>query len=200
MRLYYFPGACSLAPHIAACEAGLAFDIEKVDLKEKKTETGGDYTAINHKGAVPALKLDNGEVLTEVAVLLQYIAAQAPASGLMPADGMARWRQLELINFVASELHKSFGPLFNPALPADAKPAFLDLIKLRLSYLEGVLGSKPYLAGDRFTAVDAYAFTIINWTKWVQIDLAPWPGLVAYMERVGARPGVQRALKEEGLL
>src|SRR5262245_56258322 len=161
MKLYYVPGACSLAPHIALREAGYQFDLEQVDLAAKKTKSGADYTKINAKGYVPALQLDNGEVLTEAPVILQYIADQRPESGLVPKAGsMERYRTQEWLNFVTSELHKGFGILFNPALPENARPVVVDKLGSRLDFLAKQLDGKPYLAGDKFTAADAYAFTV----------------------------------------
>ena len=200
MKLYYSPGACSLAPHITAHEAGVNITLEKVDLGAKRTESGADYLAINPKGSVPALQLDNGDVLTENAVLLQYIAAQAPASGLAPLEGMARWHFLETLNYIATEVHKGFGPLWNPALSADAKAIGLANLTKKFDYLDKILAGRSYLTGEGFTVADAYAFTVINWTNVHAIDLGPWPNLQAFMKRVAGRPAVQAALRHEGLI
>jgi glutathione S-transferase len=200
MKLYYAPGACSLAPHIGLREAGYQFDLEQVDLAAKKTKSGADYTKINGKGYVPALQLDSGEVITEAPVILQYIADQKPESGLAPKAGtMERYRTQEWLNFVTSELHKGFGILFNPALPENARPAVVDRLGQRLDFLAKQLDGKPYLTGDKFTAPDAYLFTVLSWAPHLKISLDRWPTLKAYVERVAGRPHVQAALKAEGL-
>lgn len=201
MKLYYTPGACSMAPHIALREAGLSFDLEKVDLMGKKTETGAEFTTINPKGYVPALQLDNGQVLTEVGVLLQYIADQKPASGLAPAAGtLERYRLMETLNFIATELHKSFGPLFNPASTDDAKKAAIDMIGKRFGYLDQQLAGKQYLLGDTFTVADCYFGTVLGWCQYAKLDLSPWPAIGAYAGRVMSRPAVLETLKAEGLM
>ena len=200
MKLYYAPGACSLAPHIGLREAGYQFDLEQVDLAAKKTKSGADYTKINGKGYVPALQLDSGEVITEAPVILQYIADQKPESGLAPKAGtMERYRTQEWLNFVTSELHKGFGILFNPALPENARPAVVDRLGQRLDFLAKQLDGKPYLTGDKFTAPDAYLFTVLSWAPHLKISLDRWPTLKTYVERVAGRPQVQAALKAEGL-
>lgn len=201
MKLYYTPGACSMAPHIALREAGLSFDLEKVDLMGKKTETGADFTTINPKGYVPALQLDNGQLLTEAGVLLQYIADQKPASGLAPAAGtLERYRLMETLNFIATELHKSFGPLFNPASTDDAKKAAIDMIGKRFGYLDQQLAGKQYLLGDTFTVADCYFGTVLGWCQYAKLDLSPWPAIGAYAGRVMSRPAVLETLKAEGLM
>jgi glutathione S-transferase len=200
MKLYYSPGACSLSPHIAINETGLAYEKEKVDLKAKKTETGADFHKINPKGYIPALLLDDGQVLTEGAVIAQYLADLVPEKRLAPPAGtMERYRLHEWLNYIGTEVHKSYGPLFNPAAPADARAAAGELLKTRFRYVSSALGSKPYLTGETFTVADAYLFTMLNWTNFVGIDLSPWPNLQAYMGRVAARPAVQATLKAEGL-
>jgi glutathione S-transferase len=200
MKLYYAPGACSLAPHIGLREAGYQFDLEQVDLAAKKTKSGADYTKINGKGYVPALQLDSGEVITEAPVILQYIADQKPESGLAPKAGtMERYRTQEWLNFVTSELHKGFGILFSPALPENARPAVIDRLGQRLDFLAKQLDGKPYLTGDKFTAPDAYLFTVLSWAPHLKISLDRWPTLKTYVERVAGRPQVQAALKAEGL-
>jgi glutathione S-transferase len=200
MKLYYTPGACSLAPHIGLREAGYQFDLEQVDLAAKKTKSGADYTKINGKGYVPALQLDSGEVITEAPVILQYIADQKPESGLAPKAGtMERYRTQEWLNFVTSELHKGFGILFNPALPENARPAVIDRLGQRLDFLAKQLDGKPYLTGDKFTVPDAYLFTVLSWAPHLKISLDRWPTLKTYVERVAGRPQVQAALKAEGL-
>ncbi|MGO9603802.1 MAG: glutathione transferase GstA [Candidatus Binataceae bacterium] len=201
MKLYYAPGACSLSPHIVAAEAGVPVDLEKVNLAEHKTESGQDYLTINPKGYVPALRLDDGSVLTEGPAIVQYLADQKPASGLAPAAGtIQRYRLQEWLNFIGTELHKNFGPLFNKATPEEVKKTAKANIAKRLGYLNDQLVDRQYLMGSNFTAADAYAFTIVNWTKFVGIDLKEYPNVAAYMGRVGARPKVQETLKAEGLL
>jgi len=201
MKLYYSPGACSLSPHIVANEAGLAIDLEKVNLAEHKTESGQDYMAVNPKGYVPALRLDDGSVLTEGPAIVQYLADQKPASGLAPAAGtIDRYRLQEWLNFIGTELHKSFSPLFNKASSDDVKNTAKTSINKRLGYLNDQLASRQYLMGGNFTVADAYAFTIVNWTNFVGIDLKPYPNGGAYMGRVAARPKVQETLKAEGLV
>lgn len=197
MKLYYAPGACSLAPHIVIREAGLDVALERVDLRTKRTETGRDYLAVNAMGAVPALELDSGEVLTENAVLLQFLAARAPDAGLAPPlQGMAHWRLLELLNFIATELHKGFSQLFAKP-PEEWRQKAVDKIKSRFALLSSKLGSKPYLSGDRFTIADAYAFVMLTWAPRFEIPLPA--ELEGYVQRVRSRPAVQQALREEGL-
>jgi len=201
MKLYYSPGACSLAPHIALREAGCAFGLERVDIPNKKTETGADFWAINPKGYVPALQLDNGEVLTEVAVILQYIADQNPDAGLAPKSGtMARYHMMEAINFVATEVHKQLGALFNPKLTPEMKEVQQGVIERRFNALEKMLAGKTWISGDAFSIADAYFFNVFNWTKIHKIDTAKWPNIEALVGRVGARSKVQEAMKAEGLL
>jgi len=200
VKLYFVPGACSLAPHIAIREAGLDVTLDKVTFgAERKTASGKNFYDVSARGAVPVLELDNGEVLTENAALLQYIAAQAPSKGLAPTDhGMEHWRLLETLNFIATEVHKSFSPLFrNP--PADQREGMIKQIQNRFELLQQKLGDKPYLMGERFSVADAYAFVMLNWARNFQIDIAAYPKLDAYFKRVIARPGVQQALTEEGL-
>jgi glutathione S-transferase len=198
MKLYIKPGACSLSPHIVLREAGLPIELVRVDLAAKTLASGETYLKVNPKGQVPALQLDSGEILTEAPVIMQYIADRAPDSGLIPPVGtLERYRVLEWLNFVGTELHKSFTPLFRPNTPEDYKPVARDLIKDKLALVEQALTDKPYLTGDRFTVADAYCFTVLRWTKAVDIDLAPFPTITAYMERVGARPAVVRALDAE---
>jgi len=200
MKLYMSPGACSLSPHIVVSEAGLNVELEKVNLAEHKTASGQDYMTVNPKGYVPALRLDDGSILTEGPAIVQYLADQKPASGLIPAAGsIDRYRVQEWLNFIGTELHKNFGPLFNKATPDAVKePAKANITK-RLTYLNGQLAGKQYLMGANFTVADAYAFTIINWTNFVGIDLKAYPNVAAYMARVAARPKVHEALKDEGL-
>jgi len=201
MKLYYSPGACSLSPHIVASEAGIPIELEKVDLAKHKTEGGQDYLTINPKGYIPALRLDDGSILTEGPAIVQYLADQKPATGLAPAAGtIDRYRLQEWLTFIGTELHKSFGALFNPASSDDAKTTSKTAINKRLGYLNDQLANKQYLLGGNFTVADAYAFTIVNWTNFVGIDLKPYPNVVAYMSRVGGRPKVHEALKAEGLM
>ncbi len=201
MKLYYAPGACSLAAHIVAREAGLSFDLDKVDLGKKQTEGGEDYTKVNPKGYVPALRLDDGQILTEASIIVQYLADQKPQSGLAPKAGtMERYRLMEWLNFVSSEIHKSYGPLWKPDTPEAAKQSAKDLLGQRFDYLADTLGAKPYLMGDAFSVADAYLFTVLNWTHIHNIDLGKWPALKDYMARIGERPMVKEAMKTEGLL
>ena len=199
MKLYYAPAACSLAPHIAAKEAGIDLALEKVDLGSKKTENGRDYLSINPKGAVPALEIENGEVLTENAVVLQFLADKAPNSRLVVSNGMDRWHLLELVNFIATELHKGFAPLFDSRTSTAAREILIENLSKRFDILDRKLGDKPYLTGETFTIADAYAYTVLNWTKFHKIEISRWPRLVAFIDRVAARPAVQEALMEEGL-
>jgi glutathione S-transferase len=201
MKLYYAPGACSMAPHIVAREAGYTFDLEQVDIPNKKTADGGDYWKINPKGYVPALRLDDGQVLTEVGVICQYLGDQKPQSGLVPKFGtMERYRLMEALNFASSEIHKQIGALFNPKLTAEMKEIQLGVIGRRFDALEKLLEGKQFIAGDKFTVADAYLFTVINWTNIHKIDLAKWPNIKAFMARIGARPKVQETMKAEGLI
>lgn len=201
MKLYYSPGACSLAPHILMRELGEAPELVKVDLGAKKTEQGEDFKGINVKGYVPTVELKDGSVLTEVSTILQYLVDQSGKAELLPKFGsMERYRAMETLNFVASELHKGIGGLFNPAMPDEGKAAIKNRVGIRLDYVNDLLGKQQYMGGNSFSAADAYAFTVIGWTAHVGIDLAKWPNIAAYMGRVGARPAVQAALKAEGLV
>lgn len=202
MKLYYSPAACSLAAHIVAREAGLAIDFVKVDLASHKTEKGEDYLAINPRGYVPAIQLDDGEVHTEVAALVQYLAEQAPQSKLAPPAGTKeRFRVNQWLAFVASELHRTFSPWLWQAEAADStKQAARDKLSLRFAELDRHLATRAYLTGDTFTVADAYAFAIVNWSNFLKIDLAPYPNLSAYMARVAARPKVRDALVAERLV
>jgi glutathione S-transferase len=201
MKLYYAPGACSQAPHIVAREAGLAIDLAKVEFPSKRTADGEDLYAVNPKGAVPALKLDDGNVLTENAVIMQYLADQAPNSELaIPREGIERYRLLEWVNFIATEIHKGFGPLWNPATPDAYKEATREALAKKFDYLQERIGNGPWILGDRFSIADAYAFAVLNWTRIHAIDIGRWPGLAAYLGRVAARPAVQQTLRAEGLI
>jgi glutathione S-transferase len=201
MKLYYAPGACSLSPHIVLREAGANFELEQVNNQEKKTKSGADYWSINPKGQVPVLEFDNGERLTEGPVVVQWIADQNPASGLIPAAGKPeRYRVQEWLNFITSELHKSFGPIFRPTTPDAYKTISKENLGKRFDWLDKQLAGKQYLMGDKFSVADAYLFTVLRWTGRIDMDLAKWPNLKAYLDRVAARPKVQEALKAEGLL
>lgn len=201
MKLYFSPGACSLSPHIAMREAGLPVELVKVDLKSKTMLDGADFSAINPKAYVPAIELEGGELLTEGPAIVQFIADQKPDAQLAPPNGtLARYRLQEWLGFINSELHKTFGALFNPATPAETKSAAQALLGKRFDYVAGQLAGRDYLMGERFSVADAYFFTVLNWCQWVGIDLSGWPVLAAFHARVAARPAVQEALRAEGLL
>ena len=199
MKLYYSPGACSLAPHIAMREAGIPVDLKKVDLKAKQYE-GGDYKQVNGKGYVPAIETPAG-VLTEAPIILQYLADQKPEAGLAPKAGdPARYKLQEMLNFITSELHKGMGNFFNPALTEEWRKAVTDRLGLRLDWVAKQLEGKQYIMGDKFTVADAYLFTILNWAGPSKFDMSKWPALTEYHKRVAARPKVQEALMAEGLV
>jgi glutathione S-transferase len=201
MKLYYAPGACSLSPHIALHEAGLAHDLVKVDLRAKKTENGDDFNAINPKGQVPALVLDNGELLTEGPVIVQAIADHAPGKHLAPAVGSKeRYRLQEWLNFITTELHKNFSPLFNPTIPDEVKTFFKDRLMGKFKYIDGRLAGHDYLMGEQFTVADGYLLVMLRWADAHKMDLSGLKNLMAFKDRVTARPNVQAALKMEGLL
>jgi glutathione S-transferase len=201
MKLYYSPGACSLSPHIALLEAGLPYDLVKVDLKAKKLENGDDYLKVNPKGQVPALGLDNGELVTEGPVIVQMIADKAAAKNLAPArDTAERYKLQEWLNFITTEVHKNFGPMFSPVLADDAKAFFKDRVMAKFKYIDGALAGRDHLMGKQFTVADGYLFTMLSWADRMKFDLAAMPNLVAYKARVGARPKVQEALTKEGLM
>jgi glutathione S-transferase len=201
MKLYYKAGACSLSPHIALREAGIAFEMEAVDLQSKRTESGADFTEINAKGYVPALLLDNGKVLTEGAAIVQYIADLRPESGLAPANGSeARYQLQSWLSFISTELHKPMGSLFNPAQSEDWKAAAKALLSKRLNWLVTEMGAREYLLGEHFTVADGYLFTVMGWAGMVGFPLEPWPSLQTYRARIAARPKVIEALKAEGLI
>jgi len=201
MKLYYWPGACSLSPHIVSREAGIHIDLAQLDRSaERKAPDGTTLASINPKNQVPALKLDDGHVITEGPVIARYLADKAPASGLLPPPGtMERYRVEEWQNFVASELHKTFGPMFRPTTPEEYKAASRDYLAHRFNWIDQELAGKQYLTGDKFTVADAYLFTVLRWSPRVGVDLAKWPNITAFMARVAARPKVQEALKAEGL-
>lgn len=199
MKLYYFPGSCSLAPHIALHEAGQVFEIENVDLIVKRCADGSDFREVNPKGYLPALRLDDGQVLTEVAVILQYIADQQPASRLLPAAGtLERYRVQEALNFLASEVHKSFSVLFNPAAPDAWKAATREALGRHFDRLSADIESRDWLLASGFSIADCYLFAILGWFAPAGIELGRWPRLLAYHGRIAARPAVKKALRAEG--
>jgi glutathione S-transferase len=201
-KLYFAPGACSLSPHIVLREAGVPFELQRVDLAQKKLKPGdGDFLAVNPKGQVPVLQLDSGEILTEGPAIVQYIADQKPESGLAPPNGtLARYHLQEWLNYVTSELHKTFAPLFRPNTPDEYVKITKENLANKFTFLDKHLSTRQYLMGDSFTVPDAYCFVITGWTKYKEIDLSRWPHLSAYMSRIAARPKVQEAMKAEGLL
>jgi glutathione S-transferase len=200
MKLYYSPGACSQAPHILLHEIGLSHDAERVDLKAKKTENGGDFLAINPKGAVPALELDSGDVLTENAVILQYLGDRSSVGEVLPPLGnFRRYRVLELVNFITTELHKRFGFLFSPDPTDEMKQLVIRDLGKKLDYIDAELGEGPFLMGDELTLPDPYLFVITGWTdKFIGLDR--WPNLRAFRERMLERPSVRHVMRFEGLL
>ncbi len=198
MQLYYAPGACSLASHIALQESGLPYQAVRVNLRDKKTSDGTDFNTINRKGYVPALKLDSGEVLTEGSVLLAYIGELQPTRQLIAASGtLDNYRVREWLAFIGTELHKTVSPLFNPKTPEATRAMQVEAFKGRLRYVQDTLGGRPFLVGDRFSVADAYLFTVLNWCAHLHIDLGEFPQLKAYYERIKARPAVQTVLKSE---
>lgn len=199
LTLYYMPGACSLSPHIVAHEAGIPLTLKRVS-KDKKLEDGTDYFTINSKGLVPALQLESGEVLTEGPAIVQYLADLKPDAKLAPANGtFARYRLQEWLNFITSELHKSFSPLFSPAAQEEWKAQVREQLGQRFTWLATQLGDKPFLMGDQLCVADAYLFNVLRWTQFVQIDLNQWPTLAAFVARMRERPSVQEAMKAEGI-
>jgi glutathione S-transferase len=201
MKLYYFSGACSLASNIALREAGLSFELVKVDRRTRKAADGLDFNEVNPKGYVPALTLDNGEVLTENVAVLQYIADRNPAAKLAPPAGtMERYRLVEWLAFISSEIHKNFSPLFRDDAPEETKQYVGRILSNRLEYLNRAIGNRHFLMGEQFTVADAYLFTVLGWSRHLNFDLGKWPQLQRHMERVGARPQVAEALKAEGLV
>lgn len=201
MKLYFSPGACSLSPHIVALEAGHDITIEKVDGKTKKTASGKDFLASNPKGYVPALELDDGQVLTEGPTIAQYLADLRPESKLVPAAGsLERYRVSEMLGYINSEIHKSYTPLFRDETTPDVRTERHDYLRRRYALVESTLAGKEYLFGDHFTIADAYLFTVTNWAGYVKLDLSELPNLLAFQKRVAARPAVQAAMKAEGLI
>jgi len=200
MKLYYSPGACSLSPHIVLQELGIPIELVKVDLASKKEADGTDYRTRNPKGYVPALQLDNGELLTEGAAIVQYLADRMPEKNLAPANGtLERYRLQEMLNFISSEIHKSFSPLFDAKAVPEWKQAVTERLADCFDLLTKNLEGKDYLFGKQFTVADAYLFTVLNWTNFVGYNTAKWPVLQAFMARVASRPAVQATLKTEGL-
>ncbi len=201
MKLYYATAACSLSPHIVLCEAGVKFDLERVDLHTHRTDAGVDFSTINPKGYVPALLLDNGELLTEGPAIVQYIADQNPQAKLAPANGtLERARLQELLNFISTEVHKQFPPLFTPGTSDDVKNAAIERIKSRLALLEKQLADgRAYLLGEQFSVADAYLFTVVNWTYFLKVSIVEFPHVVAFHQRVASRDKVKQALREEGI-
>ncbi len=201
MKLYYGPGTCALSPHIVLSELGLPHELVKVNTKTRKMEDGSDYLAVNPKGYVPTLELDDGQRLTEGPAIVQYLADRVPAGGLAPANGtMARYRLQEWLNFITCELHKGFGVLFNPAMPEEAKALMRERAMTRLKWVDGQLEGRDYTMGNAFTVADAYLFVVANWTGHLGIDISSLKNLSAFVERMRARPAVQAAMKDEGLL
>lgn len=199
MKLYYSPSACSLSPHIVALEAGLRVDLAKVDTKSKRlADDGSDFFAVNPKGYVPALALDDGEVLTEGPAIVQYLADLKPESRLLPATGTReRYRVLEMLGYINSEIHKSYSPLFRDTTPAETRAERMEYLQKRYALLETQLAKGPFLFGEQFTAADAYLFTVTRWAGFVKLDLSAFPRVLAFQERVAARPAVQAALAAE---
>jgi len=201
VKLYYSNGACSLSPHIVLRESGLPFDLVRASTKTHALDDGTDYYTINPKGSVPLLELDNGERLTEGPAIVQHIADQAPSKNLAPANGtLARYRVQEWLNFITSELHKGYSPLFRPTTPDAYKVIATDALKSKYAYVDGKLEGKNYLMGEQFCVADAYLFTVTTWASRVGVDLSAFKNVAAFMARMTARPSVQAALKAEGLL
>lgn len=201
MKLYFSPGACSLSPHIALREAGLAFEPVLASTKSHKLQDGTDYYGINPLGYVPMLELDDGTRLREGPAIVQYIADLAPNKNLAPANGtLSRYRLQEWLTFIGTEMHKTYSPMFNPSMPEEAKAIFRTKLQSRYEWLDGELAGKDYLMGDHFTVADGYLFTVTNWTKPTGVDISPYANVQAWHARVGARPAVQEAMKTEGLL
>ena len=201
MKLYYAPGACSLSPHIVARELGLDLDLQKVDLKSHTYDSGSDYYKVNPKGYVPALELEPGEVLTEGPAIVQYLGDQKPQSGMVPPAGsLERYRLQEMLGYINSEIHKTYSPLFNPNIRPETADERREYLKKRYKYLDELLAGRQYLMGDKFTAADAYLYTVTTWAGFAKVDLSGFANVQAYQKRVAARPAVQQAMKEEGLI
>ena len=201
MKLYFAPGACSLSPHIVAREAGIDLQLEKVDTKSHTFGSGGDFYSVNPKGYVPALEIKPGEVLTEGPAIVQYLGDQKPGSGIVPAAGtIERYRLQEMLGYINSEIHKSYSPLFNPNTKPEAAEERKQYLTKRYKYLDEKLAGKEYLVGNKFSAADAYLFTVTNWAQHVKLDLSQFANIQAFQKRVASRPAVQQAMKEEGLI
>ncbi len=201
MKLYFTPGACSLSPHIILQEAGLEYTLEKVDLQSKQTASGTNYFTINPKGYVPALKLSDGSVLTEGPAVVQYLADLVPEKRLMPAAGtMDRYRVIETFSFISSELHKGFGPLFNPKISDADREATIKNLSKRITLISEQLGNADYLIGNQFTVADAYLFVVLSWAARLKVSLEEWPNLQSFLTRVASRPAVRAAMLKEGLI
>ncbi len=201
MKLYYSPGACSLSPHIALLEAGLPYDLVKVDLRAKKLENGDDFLKVNPKGQVPALVTDDGELITEGPVIVQRIADKVAAKNLAPArDSAERYKLLEWLTYINGELHKNIGPMFNPMLSDEAKGIFKDRAMGKFKYVDGQLAGRDYLMGKQFTVADGYLYVMLRWAEGMKFDLSGLNSLLSYRDRVAARPKVQEALVKEGLV
>lgn len=200
MKLYYAPGACSQAPHIVARELGLPVELVKVDLTKHTLPDGSDFRAINPKGYVPMLELDDGTRLTEASVIMQYLADQKPGQAAPPFGTKARWQLMEWLAFIATEVHKGFGPLWNPQTPPEVRARTVQALGNRFGLISQTLDRQPYLTGSEFSIADAYLFVVLNWSGYHTVDLAPWPALQQFQARVGARPAVQATLKAEGLI
>ncbi|MEY1636485.1 glutathione transferase GstA [Morganella morganii] len=201
MQLFYTPGSCALSPHIILRETGLDFSLVRVDLKAKKTENGDDYLKINPKGQVPALSISDSQLLTEGVAIVQYLADQKPDRKLIaPAGTMERYHQIEWLNYIASEVHKSYAPLFSPETPEDYRPIALRNLMNKFAYVDGVLAKSPYITGNSFTVADAYLFTVCGWAPHLKISLEPYPHLQAYLAKIAHRPHVQDAMEAEGLI
>ncbi|MGZ4955554.1 MAG: glutathione transferase GstA [Methylobacter sp.] len=200
MKLYYSKGACSLSPHIIACESELPVELVEVDLQSKRTSAGEDFRLINPNGYVPVLMFDDGKKLTEGPAIVQYLADQAPDKKLVPLAGtFERYQLQQWLNFISTEIHKGFGALFNPAMPEEAKQLVINLLTSRLETAAAHLSNRAFLLGDDFTVADAYLFVTLRWGAYVNVDISRWPVLANYVAKISARPAVQKALKEEGL-
>ncbi|MES2318617.1 MAG: glutathione transferase GstA [Pseudomonadota bacterium] len=201
MKLYFSPGACSLSPHIVLIESGLPFTIDKVDLKNKQTASGHDFRSINSKGYVPALETDSGAILTEGPAIVQYLADRAPEKLLAPPNGtIERYQMMAWLNFIGTEIHKNYGPLFTPGAGEELKAYALSNLRQRYGYVDKMLEGRDYLGGERFSVADVYLFVVTNWAGHLKFDLSAWPNLVAFQKRIAARPAVQQALRAEGLI
>jgi glutathione S-transferase len=201
MKLYFSPGACSLSPHIILRESGLPFELDQVDFGTKQTSSGKDFTAINPKGYVPALQLDDGQILTEGPAIVQYLADRVPEKHLAPPAGtIERYRLMEWLNYISTELHKTYSPLFNSKTPEETRNSARETLGKRIDFVAKQLKNSQYLTGDQFGIADAYLFTVLSWSRHVKFDLTPWPAVASYLERIGARPTVHAALVAEGLV